>query len=64
MKKRASSETITGVLKQLLFSPKGTIEGLLLALEGETIQMSMRKLFDGRGSRLNEGLPSTGSGTL
>jgi hypothetical protein len=37
-------ETLSGRLQQLLFSPKGGIEGLLLSVKSKTIQVSMKQL--------------------
>ena len=37
----AKSETLSGQLQQLLFSPKGGIEGLLLKVGSKSIQVSM-----------------------
>jgi hypothetical protein len=36
-------ETLSGRLQQLLFSPKGGIEGLLLSVKSKTIQVSMKQ---------------------
>jgi hypothetical protein len=37
----AKSETLSGQLQQLLFSPKGGIEGLLIAVRSKQIQVAM-----------------------
>src|ERR1700689_4083202 len=36
------SESLSGHLEQLLFSPKGGIEGLLLKVDAKSIQVSMK----------------------
>ncbi len=41
MKKNTTVETLSGTLQQLLFSPKGVIEGLLLTVRGKPVQISM-----------------------
>ena len=38
----ASSELITGICQQLLFSPKGGIEGALIKVRGGVLQVSMQ----------------------
>jgi hypothetical protein len=35
------TELLSGTCQQLLFSPKGGIEGLLLTVKGKTVQVSM-----------------------
>ncbi len=37
----ASSQLLSGTCRQLLFSPKGGIEGVLLSVKGKTVQVSM-----------------------
>jgi len=37
----AKSEIVRGALQQLLFSPKGGIEGLLLKVEGQMVQVAI-----------------------
>ena len=37
----AKPELLSGTCKHLLFSPKGAIEGLLLQVQGKTVQVSM-----------------------
>jgi len=39
----AKTETLSGQLQQLLFSPKGGIEGLLLRMGSKSIQVSMEQ---------------------
>jgi hypothetical protein len=41
MSPRAKAETLTGRLQQLLFSPKGGIEGMLIQLDATLVQVSM-----------------------
>jgi hypothetical protein len=41
MTSRSKAETLTGRLQQLLFSPKGGIEGLLINLDSILVQISM-----------------------
>ena len=41
MPPRAKAETVTGRLQQLLFSPKGGIEGMLIKSESTLVQVSM-----------------------
>jgi hypothetical protein len=41
MPRDAKSETLSGQLQQLLFSPKGGIEALLLNVDSKPIQVSM-----------------------
>jgi hypothetical protein len=36
-------EILSGRLQQLLFSPKGSIEGLLLSVKSKTVQVSMKQ---------------------
>jgi hypothetical protein len=36
-------EVLSGRLQQLLFSPKGSIEGLLLTVKSKTVQVSMKQ---------------------
>lgn len=36
-------EILSGRLRQLLFSPKGGIEGLLLSVKSKTVQVSIKK---------------------
>jgi hypothetical protein len=43
MKEHASSETLKGTLQQLLFSPKGALEGLLMRVSGKAVQVSMAR---------------------
>lgn len=40
MKKRKTAETLSGALTQVLLSPKGVIEGLLLSIRGKPVQVS------------------------
>jgi hypothetical protein len=40
MKRGKASETLSGTLTQVLLSPKGLIEGLLLSIRGKPIQIS------------------------
>jgi len=37
----AKTETLSGELQQLLFSPKGGVEGLLVMVGSKSIQISM-----------------------
>jgi hypothetical protein len=37
----AKSQTLSGHLNQILFSPKGGLEGLLMTVDDETLQISM-----------------------
>lgn len=41
MASRSKTETLTGRLQQLLFSPKGGIEGMLINLDSALVQISM-----------------------
>jgi hypothetical protein len=41
MSRDAKAETLSGQLQQLLFSPKGEIEGLLMKVGSKSIQLSM-----------------------
>jgi hypothetical protein len=40
-KSKSKSELLSGTCQDLLFSPKGGIEGLLLKVDGKTVQVSM-----------------------
>jgi hypothetical protein len=41
MPKQQQSELLSGTCQNLLFSPKGGIEGVLLKVDGKTVQVSM-----------------------
>jgi hypothetical protein len=41
MSRESKSETLSGHLDQILFSPKGGLEGLLLTVDDEPLQISM-----------------------
>jgi hypothetical protein len=42
MSREGTTETLAGSLQRLLFSPKGSIEGLLLKVDGELVQVSIK----------------------
>jgi len=64
MKKGKKAETLTGTLTQVLLSPKGVIEGLLLSTRGKPVQIStVPGAIDAHAAALVSGVRVVAKGT-